>query len=73
MHLKIDAQIHWEIRIFFGQKRVFQQPAKEPTRKLRGLPARKIGSVGSDPLLEINQNVAWPDTFGRADDAAPGG
>jgi preprotein translocase subunit SecD len=26
MHLKIDPQIHWEIRIFFGQKRVFQQP-----------------------------------------------
>jgi TPR repeat protein len=31
MHLKIDPQIHWEIRIFFGQKRVFQQPAKDFT------------------------------------------
>jgi hypothetical protein len=28
MYLKIDPQIHWDIRIFFGQKRVFQQPAK---------------------------------------------
>jgi len=27
MYLKIDPQIHWDIRIFFGQKRVFQQPA----------------------------------------------
>jgi hypothetical protein len=28
MHLKIDPQIHLEIRIFFGQKRVFQQPVR---------------------------------------------
>jgi hypothetical protein len=27
MYLKIDPQIHWDIRIFFGQKRVLQQPA----------------------------------------------
>jgi len=28
MYLKIDPQIHWDIRIFFGQKRVFQQPVR---------------------------------------------
>lgn len=28
MYLKIDPQIHWDIRIFVGQKGVFQQPVK---------------------------------------------
>jgi hypothetical protein len=49
MHLKIDPQICWEIRMFFDRKKVFQQPANQATT-VGGTANFSVTAGGTPPL-----------------------